>query len=372
MAARIYEAWTSYAGDVVFTITGPAGWSAGQQRYLSQHLPGRLGDQDLGSFHLDVEVDERTCRTLAGHIARTAYTMVQPTPGVILREARDHDGSRSITPVTDHLDGLPAAWALRIQGKRITLCLDPRASKLHAYPLRMMREAMLRTYEDNAGIVFHAAAADLHGHGVLICGPRHAGKTTLLSCLLRAFDGDLLANDRIIVQPSARLIAVPLPVPVGRGTLEAVPELAKVSKRLSRPQPDLSSLPKEFGAARKAEFTAREFARALGGDLTAGSRLSAIVVPQICDGDVRPRIQPLQPDQARAVLEQNCFTPRDEFWQLPWLIPRVTPDEDLHDHARDLINEVAESVPSCVVSFGTRRPLDEVEAVVARHVRTLL
>lgn len=370
ITALPYEIWTCHAGDLPFTVTAPASWAEQQRHYLAQYLPGRLGDQDLGTFHLEVHPDDAECQQILWQATRPPIARrLEPVPGVVLLETRTSSGGRWYVVAADGLEHQTRVYAVRIHERHITLYLHRSARTPHCYPLRLMREAMLRTYEDNGGAVFHAAGADLDGHGVMICGPRSAGKTTLLTCLLRATGGDLLSNDRLILDQHRRLVSVPLPVPVAKGTIDAVPELHKTVPALSRPQRTISELPTTFGTTAKAEFSAREYATALGASLAAGSWLRTVIVPRLTDSIEPARVRPLPPEEAQQVLETNCFTPHDEFWQQPWLVPRTTTDAALRHRAAQLTRQVAGQIPCIEVSFGVRNPLDELDKAVLQAVR---
>ncbi|MCI2422141.1 hypothetical protein MOQ72_32395 [Saccharopolyspora sp. K220] len=373
MTPQPYEIWTSHAGDLAFTITAPAAWAEDQRDYLAQYLPGRVGDRDLGTFHLAVYPDDAQCHEVVWQVTNPPIARrIEPIPGVVLLETRMPSGMRCYAVAADGVEHQARAFAVRVHERHIELYLHHGVRKPHGYPLRLMREAMLRTYEDHGGIVFHAAGADLGGHGVMICGPRSAGKTTVLTCLLRSTRGALLSNDRLILDRHGRLVAVPLPVPIARGTLDAVPELANAVPGLSRPQRTISELPRTFGATEKAEFSAREYATALGASLAPGSWLRTILVPRLSDSAEPPRIRALPPGETQQVLRASCFTPHDEFWQQPWLVPRGRPEPELHRRAHQLTHHLAAHIPCFEIRFGIRNPLDELDKTVLdieRHPR---
>lgn len=360
-----YESWTSSLGDLEFAVSAPESWAADQRRYLAGYLPGRLGGQQLGTFRITVHPDDARCEEIVWEANRPPIARrLEPVPGVVLTETRTPGGTRSYAVAADSVEHQARAYVVRVHERGIELYLHSSARRPHAYPLRLMREAMLRTYEDHGGVVFHAAGADLDGHGVMITGPRSAGKTTLLTCLLRATGGGLLSNDRLIVDRQGRLVAVPLPVPVARGTLEAVPELAAAVAGSSRPQRPVTALPKTFGTAEKAEFSAREYATALGTSLTAGSWLRMILVPRLADTTEPVSVRALEPPETRRLLLTSCFTPRDEFWQQPWLVPRATPDAELRHAAELLVADLAATIPCVEIRFGVGNPLGELERIL--------
>jgi hypothetical protein len=75
--------------------------------------------------------------------------------------------------------------------------------------------------------------------------------------------------------------------------------------------------------------TAREFATAMGGRITAGARLGLLVVPRLTDDTAPFNTRPLRLTEAREVLAASCFTPFDEFWLVPWLIPHRDGTDEL-------------------------------------------
>jgi hypothetical protein len=194
----------------------------------------------------------------------------------------------------------------------------------------------------------------------MICGPRGAGKTTTAAALLRRFGprARLLSNDRLLACDGQQAVAVPLPVPVARGTLDAFPALvaAVPAAQRARPgEPGLASLPRQFGTGRKIAFPARDFAAALGAGLAASSRLTAIIIPNLTDTADPVTVRRAGPGEALAALTASCFTPGDEFWR-PWLVTRAQPDAALAAHAARRCRDLAASVPCAIVSSGTQGP----------------
>lgn len=290
--------------------------------------------------------------------SRRPANLIETIPGIVLRHVREADGWQCFTLVSDELEGQPGAWAARARGTHLEVFLRDGSPRAHRYPLRLIREAMLRSHENHGGIVFHAGAADLHGTGVMVCGPRASGKTTALACLLRA-GGMLLSNDRVILHGRERLVAVPLPVPVARGTLDVFPQLVDVVDASV-----LETLPTGFGTPHKVPLSTRRFATTLGTSMTATARLGLIVVPRLTDTGESARIERLEPGQARDVLVRCCFTPYDEFWIRPWLVARTDPDAVLTVRGRQLIDALIASVPCVAVRCGVRHPTGVLQEAV--------
>jgi hypothetical protein len=236
---------------------------------------------------------------------------------------------------------------------------DPARGPRHL--LRVIRELMLRAYEDAGAVVLHAAGVEVDGGTVMICGPGGAGKTTAAAALLHQFGprARLLSNDRLLACDGHQVVAVPLPVPVASGTLGAFPALraAVPAARRARPgEPAPADLPGEFGTVGKIAFPARDFAAAFGAGLAASSQVTAIVIPSLTDTADPAAVRHASTAEAQAALAACCFTPADEFWR-PWLVARARPDADLAAHAAWRCRQLAASVPCVTVSSGIRGPL---------------
>ncbi|MGH3626312.1 MAG: hypothetical protein ACRDRL_02535 [Sciscionella sp.] len=357
--------WDFHAGDVAFTITAPSAWRSAQRAYLSDFLTTPPGELDLGSFSIRVHTDDTAFRQIADTIARSPTTShIEPVPGLLMRESRQPTGRRSYLIVTDNVEHQPGAYAVAAQGHDIDLFTHTGTARPHRYPIRLVREAMLRTYEDAGGVIFHAAGVDVGGAAVMICGPRGAGKTTVTATLLRLPGAALLSNDRLVAYQGDHVVAVPLPAPTGRGTIQAFPELERLVRRPTANGIELDTMPADFGSTVKHAFTARQFAEAFGARLISRSALRLIVVPRLADSDEPAHARRLPVAEARQVVATNCFTPRDEFWVRPWLVPRQSTDEQLCRQASAAIRHIATIVPCIEVSFGVRNPIGDLARIL--------
>lgn len=359
MSARAEQApqlstWECHAGDVAFAVTAPATWAEVQRARLAEFLAGPPRELHLLGFTLAVNVDDAAFRRVMREMAQAPTTAhIEPIPGVVLLEASTPAGRRCYAVAVDGLEHRPGDYAVTVHDERIDLFLHNGSTGGHRYPLRLMREAMLRTYEDVGGFIFHAAGADLGGTGVMICGRRAAGKTTTLACLLRQPDAALLSNDRLILHRD-RMIAVPLPVPTALGTIQAFPELRHAPPGASGERHTLHAA---FGTTVKHPFSARRFASAFGAGLAPASTLQLILVPQLTDTAHPAQARRLSTGEACEVLTASCFTPRDEFWIRPWLVPRRRAATVLQQQARAGVEHIATAVPCVEVRYGVRNPI---------------
>jgi hypothetical protein len=364
---RRLSSWCGYAGDVGFVITAPADWLPAQLELLSQYLPPPPGDLELAPIAVHVHTDDRLFRQVDYSAAASPHARrIETVPGLVMLESRQADGSDCYSIAEDAVEGLPGAYAVAVRERRMSLYLHRQTERPHRYPIRLIREAMLRTYEDASGIIFHAAGIDAGGAGVMICGPAGAGKTTVAAALLRQAGITLLSGDRVVVIGDKRMVAVPLPVSVARGTIEAFAEIRNALPAGVRPaQGAIGQLPADFGTRVKCSFTPVQFAQAFGTGISAASTLRLVIVPRLTDTAEPAALERLRGAQAHSVLAESCFTPRDEFWVKPWLIPRRVPASTLRRQADAVIEAIAAGVPCVTVRFGVRGQFSDLERALA-------
>jgi hypothetical protein len=346
---------THHSGDVAVIIAPVA--DGALDHYLHDYLAGPVGTCTFPVFQLGLRTGSASFDRAVTEFTYRATRLVEPIPGVVLAESSTSAGDRCFTVAQDALENIPDAWAVSVHGQKINLYVRA-PSMSPRYVLRIIREVMIRSYENAGAIIFHAAGLDLGGNAVMICGGGTTGKTTTLATLLRHFEdrAALLSNDRLLVLDHNEVVAVPLPVPLARGTIEAFGELRAALPGVARARPGemaFDTLPRVFGTTRKIAFPARVFAEAFGAGMIPGSRLAAIIIPSITDTKDHVTVRLLDSVQATEALTGSCFTPVDEFWH-PWLIKRTHPDKQLSDVAAACCRRLGETIPCFAVGVGIR------------------
>ncbi len=232
---------------------------------------------------------------------------------------------------------------------RLHVVLHSGTDRGERYALRVIREVVLRCSEHRGWTAFHAAAASVDGHGVLIAGPSRAGKTTVLTALVAHRRADFIGSDRVLVTETAEnVVGVPISVRIAGGTLSAL------TPHESLPSP--STLPTDFGTARKASCTPRDFAYAFAVRVRESAPLRLVVLPRLCDDDRELSIAFPRPAAARDALASVCCTPDDEDWLHPWFADRNRPSGELARQAADLIDVLVARAPVMTVTAGVRTP----------------
>jgi len=229
--------------------------------------------------------------------------------------------------------------------------------------MRVVREVVLRCAEHRGWTSFHAAAAALAGHGVLIAGPSGAGKTTVLTALAAHHGADLIASDRALTTADAgAVVGVPISVRIGGGTLSALNPRQGL--------PGSHRPPDTFGSVRKAALTPHAFARVFSVRVREMAPLQLVVIPRLRDDDRSLSSHVPGAAQARAALATACCTPHDEDWREPWFADRTRTVDDLTRRAADTLDRLIATVPAMTITAGVHRPglLERIADAVTRRL----
>jgi hypothetical protein len=94
--------------------------------------------------------------------------------------------------------------------------------------MRVIREFAMAAAQARGRLILHSAALTLAGTGVIIAGPKHAGKTTLLTYLLQHPGARYVSNDRVVVDlttPTPTIHAMPTLLTLRPATWTLFPHL---------------------------------------------------------------------------------------------------------------------------------------------------
>lgn len=193
-------------------------------------------------------------------------------------------------------------------------------------PVRMVRELFTRELEREGYVGFHAGAVALEdGSGVVICGPRGAGKTTLICGLLEHQGARFVTNVRSYVRVDDGIVDVvawPWSVRIGFGTCSASPALRhwlESERELAHPQKDWNvagsvesaialhgGRPPAGGVIEtKVELTAAELAAAMGTQVDAGAPVVSLVFPELAAGTGSTEVEDVSPGEAAERLKRQ-------------------------------------------------------------------
>lgn len=183
--------------------------------------------------------------------------------------------------------------------------------------MRVVRELAINHSRRTGSLVIHASAFVVRGRGVLIAGPKRAGKTTLLIHVLRQAGAQYLSNDRVVAcfegeRPTLR--GMPTIVAIRQGTLEMFPDLRRrllvdsFHHRLGRSEPT-QGIPPPIRPGRDGRFNLSpwQFCELLGVSAGAQGRAQALVFPRVTGEGGAIELEQLSAEAAAVRLSKSLF-----------------------------------------------------------------
>jgi hypothetical protein len=237
----------------------------------------------------------------------SAGFQIDGDPGAIVGLASD--------PGTFHDSELDVFYSADVERRRIEVIAAAPRDATRIALLRVVREIATDHLVDRGWIPFHASAYSDAGRGVLVVGPKRAGKTSLLMHALASPSSRPISNDRAIVGLSAdgtlRLEGLPTVVRIRSGTAEllglggvsaaghwrARQTLAEAERSRSTGTPTAASLP--------LSLSPRQFHHLLDRAPVADASLHQILFPRVDPGHVGMTALPLLPQEAAERLQVN-------------------------------------------------------------------
>jgi hypothetical protein len=232
---------------------------------------------------------------------------------------------------------------------------------------RLIRALLTGALEERGLFVVHAGAVRVGGRGVLICGPKRAGKTTLVCALAETAGAEFIANDRVYVgavEERLRLQGWPMSVRIGIGTCLASPGLrAQLRPGSTFAYPQTGWEPaagiSEVDARRlartpdapKVELIPSELARALDTAVVGSADLGCVVLPRYGAHAPPAELVPVAPGEAAARLRAQLLTPDDDAYP-DWLSLRRTSRAQLAAQGERLLRRLVREAPLAEVRFS--------------------
>ncbi|GAB2740741.1 hypothetical protein [Amycolatopsis magusensis] len=318
-------------------------------------------------------------RTAASRWTITLHTGVpvnQAGADALFADADDHDIGPNLQAQSI---GVPGGRAFWIRDYTTLVHLDQMLGMItvHAgdldaarfFTARLVRQAMTAQLLEHDAVYAHSAALVRAEHGLLIAGPKGAGKTTTLLSVLRLMGGDFVTNDRLLLHrdPNGDCTvgyAWPMHLRATASTLRAVPGMTRFLPAEER-QNSPAGQPAPSG---KIAIEPGELRTALPDTQILGEvRPTLMLWPYRSARDLLP--EPVQPAEVRDVLVRTQFFMHDPVTRATshrnhWLLP---PDEGRTAIALTAVaDQLARTVP-CV-----RIPVTNSAATLTARVTALL
>lgn len=238
------------------------------------------------------------------------------------------DGSFARHPAWHGVDGRTWAWDDRCDvffgvadaGRSVSLLVDRDAAYPRVSLMRVVRELATSAMCEAGRLPVHGAAFLHAGGAVVLCGPKRAGKTSLLVHALRC-GGAFLSNDRLFVdvdasQPQAR--AAPTIVMLRDGTLELFAPLRKAfeearfdrGRTLSECAPGVPRPEPRAGPGfDRPGISPAQLCALLDAPMAEAAPVATLLFPRLDPAADGIALEPLGPAEAGSALEASLLRP---------------------------------------------------------------
>jgi hypothetical protein len=317
-------------------------------------------------------------RTAASRWTITLHTAVpvdQVGAAVLFGDADDLDIGPNLQAKSIRVPGGRAFWirdhATLVHLDHLLGAITVHAGDLDAarfFAARLVRQAMTAQLLEHDAVYAHAAAIVRAEHGLLIAGPKGAGKTTTLLSVLRLMGGDFVTNDRLLLRraPDGGTVgyAWPMHLRATASTLRAVPGMTRFLPAEQRQNSPAS----QSSPSGKIAIEPGELRSALPDTRILGEiRPTLMLWPYRSASDLSPELVP--PAEVRDVLVRNQFFMHDPVTGATshrnhWLLP---PDEHRTALALTAVADQLARTVQCV-----RIPVTDSPATLATRVAALL
>ncbi len=197
----------------------------------------------------------------------------------------------------------------------ITILSAPGNWKARTALMRVVRELATNREQRAGGVLVHASAFAVGGRGVIVGGPKQAGKTTFLVHALRADSVEYVSNDRVLVLPGAtpRARGVPAIVALRRDMLDLFPALAErlaataYYQRLTLEEAAGEPVPAAGQRIGFPRLSPVQLCRLLGVRPRAECEIAAMVFPKITGKPGATSLRRLSPEEAGRHLDDSLF-----------------------------------------------------------------
>lgn len=231
-------------------------------------------------------------------------------------------------------------------GKTYILISASMESLLRTSP-RVIRQFILRTLEEEGGVMLHASAIIYNDSAYIFVGPSGAGKTTAITYLIEETGAYYLTNDRLIVKRTNQhfgVFSIPLSVRLTPETIQRSNLLSKytANNKLKREGSDID---------KKIELTPREYVSALD---TYGYMHSVLnrVFLLTRHPNSKLSVYTTSFDIVQDELRKQLRTPKDKAFPDDWFGLRHSDPDDLLKYA-NLTLESISLMPTFQVVWGS-------------------
>jgi hypothetical protein len=183
--------------------------------------------------------------------------------------------------------------------------------------MRVVREFAMSSSQTRDGLVIHGAAFAVKDNGIIIAGPKRAGKTVFLIHCLRIAEARFISNDRVVISLASSepvLRGMPTIVTVRDQTLDLFPALeqplleGRYDYRLALGEENRDGAPAvRLRCGRSFDLSPAHFCALLRVGLSGQSRVRALLFPRVTEAAYGIQLRNLSAQAAHERLRAALF-----------------------------------------------------------------
>jgi hypothetical protein len=212
-----------------------------------------------------------------------------------------------------HISDAERSCFLTMRPGQVEVIADARTRRWRFTLLWVLQE-IVATRLRQTHIDVHSACVESAGRGLLIAGPKGAGKTTLSLYLMRSSRCRSIANDRSFVGGDVpRVFGMPTAIKIRSPTLAQFPELRRGLPPVARPylythlELETAAPSEEPVGSVDFALTPNQLAQRLGAATRASAPLGAIVFPKVDGEKATWDVEPIQVADIAEEIHANLY-----------------------------------------------------------------
>lgn len=212
----------------------------------------------------------------------------------------------------------------------------------------VIRSLMPRGAEQNGYSIFHAAAVEIGGYGIMIVGEPGQGKTTTF--LEFIMQGAVpISNDRVLIPSTGGKLVMhewPSFINTSIGTIRKIPKLDHLAPKI-----DFANFDELWHSKIKVAIEPTEFCGIFNVRYKTFTNINMVLFPQLNPSIMGSSLEKIKKSSFKGSLDANCYSPDDPAY-LNWHRYMNIDRDSIAQQSDEIINRLLMEVPGYILKGG--------------------